>query len=393
MKQHFKKHAFARFLNEKLNIYRTKQRYNGLCKRYGTPSILEDPAGIRQLGEELWARTQQAPERTVSRPRVLFIGTDWEQDRSGMIQALSKLADVTLFEHSEGSYGQRWPRSTSEIECAREQNYRRLKEYLENPRGQGPFDLVIGQMWGLSMHWRALAQAREMGVTVVNLAMDDRHAFVGRTLADGSAGGTVGLSPYLSLACTDAPECAKWYQAEGCKAMYLPEASDPEIFQPMPGPKLHDVCFVGANYGIRAKLVTALERAGVKVQAYGRGWPNGRIPTDVVPGLFARSKIVLGCGTIGYCDDFLALKLRDFDGPTSGSLYITHDNPDLYPLFHIDGEIATFQSIRELVEKTKYLLIDDARREQIADKGRTRCLLYHTWEIRLMKIFSEVAMN
>lgn len=390
-KGYLKRYRVATYVNEKVKCYASKRQYNLLCQRYETPSILTKPAGIKKLGQELWQNVLETDILTVQRPRALFVGTDWEQDSSGIIQGLSKVADVTLFEQSDGCYGQQSATSLSEVENVRRHNGDRLLKYLKNPGAQGPFNIIIGQMWGFKMYWRSLAEAREMGVAVVNIAMDDRHAFVGRRLDDGTLGGTLGLAPYLSLACTDAPECVKWYEAEGCTAIYLPEASDPDIFRPIPGPKLYDVCFVGANYGIRAKLVVALERAGIKVQTYGKGWPNGRIPTDDVPQLFARSRIVLGCGTIGYCDDFLAIKLRDFDGPMSGSLYMTHDNPDLYHLFSVEDEIVTFGDIPEAVEKAKYFLSRPEEREKRAYASRLHSIGEHKWVNRFYYIFSKLS--
>src|SRR6185436_19568865 len=154
--------------------------------------------------------------------------------------------------------------------------------------------------------------------------------------------GTSGLIGALDLACTAAPECVTWYERHNVPAIYLPEASDPELFHPMGLPKTHDVCFVGARYGLRRKMIEAIERSGVQVKVHGDGWSNGRLKTDAVPELFARSRIVLGCGAILHCEDFYALKMRDFDGPMSGSLYLTHNNQDLHELFMPEKEIVLF---------------------------------------------------
>jgi hypothetical protein len=257
----------------------------------------------------------------------------------------------------------------------------------------GPVHAVIGQMWGLSMDWRALETVKARGIAVVNIAMDDRHAFQGKRLIDGTWGGTLGLIPFLSLACTDAAECVRWYESEGCRALYFPEGSDPDLFRPFPDNKLYEVCFVGANYGIRAKMIQALEQEGIRVKVYGSGWPNGRLTTDHVPELFARSKIVLGCGTVGYSEELLALKLRDFDGPMSGSLYMTHATPDLEPLFSENQEIVTFRHLKEMVEKVRYYLTHDFEREKIAQAGRARAMKDHTWVKRFQCIMTFLKSN
>ena len=376
-----KRFPLARKINDALKCRQMKRRYELHCRRYATPSVLTSPDELSALTAQRWSSllaSQQSSE--VRRPRVLFVGTDYEQDRSGLLQALERAADVHRFEQAPGVYGQRWPRNSKETDEVRSHNARVLLETLERV---GPVDLVIGQMWGLSMHWRALASVRERGMGVINIAMDDRHAWRGMRLDDGTCGGTRSRAPYLTLACTAAAECVGWYEAEGTRAIFLPEGSDGGLFAPDAGAKTHDVAFVGARYGVRDVIIAALERAGLGVETYGTGWPNGRIATEDVPALFARSRIVLGSGLIGACDDFVALKLRDFDATMSGSLYVTHANPDLYALFAVGKELVTFRRTSELVDLVRHYVDAADERESIARAGRERSLREHTWDHRV----------
>jgi hypothetical protein len=385
LKSALKRVAFARTANARLKCWQTKRRYEALCAEYGTPSILSDRAAIAKLTRSRWL-ANETPSGDGAKRRVLFVGTDYEQDRSGTLQALRSACDLHLFEHAPGQYGQRWPVRVAEFDEVRRHNARVLRETVAR---LGSVDAIVGQMWGLSMHWEVLAEMRDRGIAVVNISMDDRHAFAGTCLPDGTDGGTRGIAPYLSLALTDAAECVSWYEALGTRSLFFPEASDPNLFAPAADAKRYDVAFVGASYGIRGRLVDALQRAGVAVQAYGNGWPNGRIATEEVPALFARSRIVLGCGTVGHCDDFVALKLRDFDGPMSGSLYVTNDNPDFDPLF--DGnEIATFTDIAGAVDRVRYFLAHEDERERIAAAGRARCLRDHTWAHRVRMLLHSI---
>lgn len=364
-----------------------KRRYENLCRAYGTPSILRMPDAIAALANEHWNETRLRTAPVTRRPRVLFVGTDYEQDRSGTLQALARATDLHVFEHAPGQHGQRWPRTVGEFDEVRHHNGGALRETLNR---FGPFDAIVGQMWGLSMHWQALAEARGNGISVVNIAMDDRHSWTGTKLPDGTYGGVRGIAPYLTLGLTDAPECVSWYEREGTRAMFFPEASDPAIFAPGDGEKEFDLSFVGANYGVRGALVARLQAAGLSVAAYGSGWPNGRISTDDVPRLFARSRIVLGSGTVGFCEDFLALKLRDFDGPMSGSMYVTHHNAELTPLFELGAEMATFRSLDDAVDVIRHYIADEPARERIAAAGRARCLRDHTWDHRVQLILSAI---
>ncbi len=389
-RQYLKRYRIARFANAHMRSWQVRHEYSKLCRRYHTSSVMIDGPTVARLAGELLDRNETLipPCNTNERPRILFVGMDWEQDRSGIVQGLAAVADVVVFSGEPGHPGQVQARFASEIEAVRRANGERLVQHMQELEREGPVHAIVGQMWGFSMHWHALAEARARGIAVVNLSMDDRHVFVGRRLSDGSLAGTMGLIPYLTLACTAAPECVAWYEAEGCRAIYLPEASDSSLFRPLSGSKAHDVCFVGTNYGVRAMMVRSLEREGVRVQTYGTGWPNGRLPTDGVPGLFARSRIVLGCGTIGSCSGFFALKLRDFDGPMSGSLYMTHDNPDLHALFRSGEEIVVFRDLPDMVAKVKYYLTHDEERERIARRGCQRATRQHTWVRRFQAMMT-----
>ncbi|MBT0962315.1 glycosyltransferase [Denitromonas sp. IR12] len=318
---------------------------------------------------------------------MFYLGTDEFQDRSGFLQALSRYADVRVFTREDGAYGQNDPRPP---EIRIPAITARLLALLESHAAEGwTPDVLMGQTWASVIDPDVLSVVRQRwGALIINISMDDRHQFVGPKLKNGQYGGVLPLVPHLDLALTAAPECVRWYESQGCPALYFPEASDPEIFRPMPTqPKVHDVSFVGARYGIREKLVTALRGAGIDVHAYGSGWEGGRLPVDAVPALFAQSRIILGVGTIGHCDDFYALKLRDFDAPMSGSCYLTHDNTDLHGLFDVGREIVTYRNIDDCLEKAKYLLAHEDERESIARAGHARAVGEHTWDLRFAGLF------
>lgn len=331
--------------------------------------------------------TGKDPFRQIDRPlRILFLGTDEQQDRSGTLQALAKLSELTCFTRADGSYGQNDPAAPL---LRKQANTERLWTLVTTMAAQGRApDMLISQTWACLIEPEVFSRIRNaFGTFIVNIAMDDRHQYWGEKI-NGEWGGTYGLIPHIDLALTAAPECVEWYLKEGCPALFFPEASDPEIFHPMPElPKLYEVSFVGGRYGIREKIVLALRKADIKVMAYGSGWEGGRLPAEDVPQLFAQSKIVLGVGTIGHCEDFYALKMRDFDAPMSGSFYLTHDNPDLHSMYRVGEEIETYRTIEECVEKTRRYLADDLRREQIAAAGNARALREHTWERRFQMLF------
>jgi spore maturation protein CgeB len=369
---------------------RTVERaYERLVERYDRRSVPSEP--LEQL---LAARSGQRLRefRALARPpRVLFVGTVLAQDSAGILEGLARVAEVEAFTQADGRYGQTTPDGALSFDLAAPLG-RRLLELLGRAQADGrPFDVVIGQLWAGYFDVEALREAQlRHGVLVVNIAMDDRHTFSARRF--GMTLGTQGLIPALDLAATAAPEAVGWYLAEGVPALFFPEASDPQLFSPAAGEeKRYEVCFVGARYGIRQEIVGRLERAGIQVEAYGSGWPAGHIPTADVARLFAESKIVLGVGTVGHSRSLLALKLRDFDGPMSGSCYATHDNPDLRLVYDVGKEIVVFSDEDEAVEQIRGLLVDDERREDIARRGRRRAVAEHTWDKRFGDLLAILA--
>ena len=368
-------------LHAAIRAAQTKALYRRTVRHYAAR------ASLAPRRESLGRIARLAGRRAQGDLRVLFIGTDEQQDKSGFVQALGRIADLRAFTRADGSWGQNDPRP---YRARRAANTARALALLDGWAAEGWVpDLVLMQSWASVIDAAALAaRAERLGFCLANVAMDDRHQYWGRKV-DGIRDGTFGLIPHVDLHLTAAPEAVDWYRKEGAVALFFPEASDPEIFRPRPDlPKCHDICFVGGRYGIRARLVEALRAAGLSVSAYGSGWEGGRLATEAVPVLFAQSRIILGVGTIGHCTDFHALKLRDFDATMTGSCYLTSRNDDLALLFRPGAELVTYTGIRDCVDAARRLLADDATREAIAAAGLARARAEHTWDRRFADMFA-----
>lgn len=379
IKTRLRKSAWLYRVNARLKCWQTKRSYLATLKRYAGLTLRNSDTPLAHLRRAGWHEVRR-------RPRVFFMGTDEQQDKSGFIQALQRVADVEVFTREDGSWGQNDPAT---YEVRRERNTQRLWALVSALSARGwPPDFLITQTWGCLVKPEIFSCIREaLGTLIINIAMDDRHQYWGRKV-NGAWDGTFSLIPHLDLTLTAAPEAVDWYRKEGGAALFFPEASDPDIFHTMPElPKIHDVSFVGSRYGIREKVVMALRAAGIQVTTYGSGWDSGRIATKDVPHLFAQSKIVLGVSAIGHCPDFVGLKLRDFDAPMSGSCYLTQHNDDLHGLYDIGREIDTYHSVAECVERARHILTHDVGREAMATAGRARAARDHTWDVRLRTLW------
>ena len=64
-------------------------------------------------------------------------------------------------------------------------------------------------------------------------------------------------------------------------------------YTPCKGEPIYDVTFVGQPYGIRENAIATLRRAGVRVHAWGSGWPAGKLSQDEMIRVFSQSRINL----------------------------------------------------------------------------------------------------
>ncbi len=341
-------------------------------------------ATCRQRIAALWPAGLPAASR---RPRIFWVGANRDQDESGFLQALRKLADVVVLYNARGDYGQWYWDSKGRVSvydpAIVAMNDQSLFQQLAAALQDGPVDLLMGQMWANYISKEALARVRALGVPVVNVSMDDRLPDNWST-RQGTRLGAVGLAPVCDLVLTTSSETCLWYACEGCPAVFWPLASDPDVFAPEPGALRDiDVLFVGNKYGIRESIVSALARHGVRVDCYGAGWPNGPATAEQSAALFKRARIVLGVGTVGYCDDVFTLKLRDFDAPMSGALYLTHRGPDLARLYQEGAEIACYATPEEAARKIHHYLAHPVELAAVAAAGHAKALARDTWTARL----------
>ncbi len=88
----------------------------------------------------------------------------------------------------------------------------------------------------------------------------------------------------------------------------------------------------------------------------------------------------------------MCLKLRDFEVPMSGNLYLTQDNPELALVYDVDKEIVTYKDENDCAKKVKWLLNNPEQAEKIRKAGRKRALKDHTWEKRFVDIFQKAGV-
>ena len=311
---------------------------------------------------------------------VFWIGTNYDQDHSGLLQDLNDLCSLKVFFSSNGQYG-----FVSNIETKTDEirllNDKEIFNAVLEHNSVNKIDIIIGQMWSNYISPSLLYRFKDMGIIIINISMDDRLPEMW-----DKGKGTLGFANSVDLVLTTAMETCLWYKIEGIPAIYWPLASSASNFSPSKSKDI-DISFIGNKYGYRSEIVTSLIDSGINIKAFGKGWDNGYINASQSGEVLGRSKISLGIGTIGYSKSMFTLKLRDFDVPMSGAMYITHRTDELRTLFVEDKEIVFYSTINELVEKATYYLNNPSQVKLISDNGRNRVLKDHTWKLRFERVF------
>ena len=309
---------------------------------------------------------------------IFYFGGDELQDKSGFLQALESYAKVIYFTKEDGSYGS-YNYGVMNRKKNIKKNSDRLIELLTSL--EKPPHILLMQTWEWRIGLETLKKIRALfpDMVIVNIAMDDRHSY---WIYGNTKIGSAGLIPELDYVFTTSSEAVEWYRKEGCEASFYPLASDETIFKPLNIEKIYDVGFVGAKYGIREKIIKRLKEENINVKVYGKGWDSGRLPIEDTNKFYNQCKIVLGVGTILGCNNFTSMKLRDFDVPMSGSVYVTTYNDDTAKIFQDQEEILFYRNIDECITIIKNLLKNPSKMEQIR-KNALQKALQNTYKIRI----------
>jgi hypothetical protein len=241
--------------------------------------------------------------------------------------------------------------------------------------------VVVGYVSGYTVAPESLLEMASSGAVITNFCFDDKIRWPGARRG-GRCTSPAAIAHAVDLNLTSDPDGARRYFAHGGLSLFHAEAADPQWYRPLELPFEFDVSFVGARYGWRPVLIEQLQRRGIEVACFGKGWPNGAIANAEMNRLYARSRINLGCGGIGYSKDLLCLKGRDFEVPMSGAVYLTQDNPELSLVFDVGREIATYRDVDHCALVIRRILAHPESADRMRKAARTRCLRDHTYTAR-----------
>ena len=342
------------------------------------------PEGIRRILGERFPGLAAVPKGRL-RTLAVYHSYNWEDE--SLRPSLETFGPVTRYDWAEG-----FDRTRREwIPTIRDRMNRDLLERVSAWMAESPFHVIFTYLSGEQVTPRTVEALRSHGVPIVNLALNDKEHFVGK-VRGGQAMGMRDICRYFDLCWTSTEDALKKYCVEGAIPLYLPEGANPAVHRPFDVEREFDVSFVGQCYGNRPAVIERLRQAGIRVEAFGIGWPNGPLTTEEMVKMYSRSRINLGFGGVAGHDDTYCLKGRDFEIPMSGGLYVTESCAELEKFFRPGEEVVTYKGFDELVEKIRWLLAHPDEAERIRKAGFRRARCEHTWEMRFETVFRLVGV-
>lgn len=358
-----------------------RERRDAYQARAGAMRLSYDDAGVTaRTTTRLTARGVTPVRRTVGTVHTFaFIPRiSWH---NALYPDLHELGPVSVYDYA--AHGFSWAEFYAGDVVRRAAMNAQFVAAVQAAHAAQPLDWIFIYASGVEVLATSLRALREtVGVPIVTMCLDDKQSWTG-DVHGGQRHGMIDLVPHIDLAWTSAMVATDWYLVEGGNPVYLPEGFDASAYRPMDVPQDIAVSFIGAAYGFRPALVRELRRAGIAVQAFGDGWGTRGVWGDAQVEVINRSVVNLGHGGIGYADDLMNVKTRDFEIPgCGGGVYVTTYSPDLARHYDIGREIACFRSTDDMIELVRHCLANRDESRHMADAARARCLAEHRWQHR-----------
>jgi spore maturation protein CgeB len=341
---------------------------------------IPDDAAIRVALRDRFPGLGPKPKGALS---IIAIYHNYNWEEGALKPALEKFGTVRRYDWFDAfNHSRRDWRSSVKAEMNRDLVVR-IGQWVAEERPDVIFTYFSGEL----VFPETVQALRSFGVPMIHFSLNDKEHFVGK-VRGGLAFGSRDICRWFDLCWTSTEDALKKYCVEGALPVYLPEGANPELHRPWELEKIIDVSFVGQCYGNRPETIRSLREAGIRVEAYGYGWPNGPLSIEEMVRLYAKSRINLGFGGVEGHEETYCLKGRDFEIPMSGGLYLTEHHPELERVYDLGKEIVTYRGFDDLLANIRHLLADPQRAEAIRQAGFRRALKEHTWEMRFERVFS-----
>ena len=247
------------------------------------------------------------------------------------------------------------------------------------------------------------AVGREGRCPTVNWFADDHWRFENFTRH---------IAPSFDVPVTTDEDALAKYRAAGIERVHLSQwACNRHAYRKVTDELEHGVTFVGQPHADRAAVIQRITDAGHPVEAWGFGWPSGRLSHDEMVRVFSSSAINLNLSNSADPPNTLRVRVgrllgrgpkgplpaqikgRNFEVPGCGGFLLTERVPHLERYYELDREIGVYDDADDLVEKVAYWLANAEARAEVAEAGYRRTLAEHTYDHRFAEIFTAAGVE
>lgn len=230
----------------------------------------------------------------------------------------------------------------------------------------------------------AVEELRRMGCVTFNWFTDDHWRFDSFSSR---------WAPRFTWAITTDPRAVVKYRERGITNVIRSQwGVNHRLYRPLDRPRRYDVTFIGQPHGNRRRVLRDLRRAGIAVEAWGYGWPRGKITTRQAVEVINESaaNLNLSNAVTGTVDQ---IKGRDFEVPACRALLLTQRVEALGDHYEPGSEILVYDGFDDLVAKIRWALDHPAEADRVRDAGYRRVLRDHTYEKRFSEIFRQAGVS
>ena len=231
-----------------------------------------------------------------------------------------------------------------------------------------------------------IAFMKRQNVMVISFCWDDLLYFKGKV--NGQLVGINYLSRFVDLNLTFSPEviprynfyhspCFFWEGVPllGTFPVSLPDHTrlESEFY----------VLFIGSRYGWRASFLEQLQKKGLQIKCYGKGWENGSLDSSQMQIEIRNAPLTIGFAGVGYTQSITTIKGRDFEVPSYGGLYLTQHSRGLEKIYDIGKEVLCYSDLDDCFNKICIVRDNIKLADSIRIAGYQKAIQTCTWTSRM----------
>lgn len=246
--------------------------------------------------------------------------------------------------------------------------------------------VIICNAGGLSFRPRDASFLRKLGIKLLKIVLSDPEVYEPVTSK---------IANNFDVLYTVVNEYVERYRRRGSQAYFLPMATNPLFFHPVPPRPEYkcEVLVLGAVHSDRVEPVKALVKH-FDTHVHGENWEKFGITNrglllgnDVLSALNSASLAVIFSRTVS---GFQGVKVGILDFLSSGCAVVTDYIPGLERYFVVGKEIIAFHDTQDMLEKIRYYLDHPAEADEIRRAGRSKVIANYTWDKVWPKVISTV---